>query len=61
MNSLHKAETHIGDSQSMPNAQRVYERGRLWPNLGRRAANMLALASFALLILVGVLAAALAA
>ena len=44
----------------MPNAQRVYERGRLWPNLGRRAANMLALASFALLILVGVLAAAMA-
>jgi signal transduction histidine kinase/CheY-like chemotaxis protein len=33
---------------------------RSWPNLGRRAANMLALASFALLILVGVLAAAMA-
>jgi signal transduction histidine kinase/CheY-like chemotaxis protein len=38
----------------------VSERGRPWPNLGRRAANMLALASFALLILVGVLAAAMA-
>ena len=35
-------------------------RGRSWPNLGRRAANMLALASFALLILVGVLAVAMA-
>jgi CHASE3 domain sensor protein/CheY-like chemotaxis protein len=34
--------------------------GRSWPNLGRRTANMLALASFALLILVGVLAAAMA-
>jgi signal transduction histidine kinase/ActR/RegA family two-component response regulator len=31
-----------------------------WPSLGRRAANMLALASFALLILVGVLATAMA-
>ena len=44
----------------MPKAEGVYERGRSWPNLGRRAANMLALASFALLILVGVLAAAMA-
>ncbi len=30
--------------------------GRAWPNLGRRAANILALTSFALLLLVGVLA-----
>jgi signal transduction histidine kinase/ActR/RegA family two-component response regulator len=35
-------------------------RGRSLPNLGRRLANMLALASFALLILVGVLAVAMA-
>ena len=31
--------------------------GQSWPNLGRRAANILALASFGLVILVGLLAA----
>jgi signal transduction histidine kinase/ActR/RegA family two-component response regulator len=44
----------------MPTAVGASWTARLWPNLGRRAANLLALASFALLILVGVLAAAMA-
>jgi signal transduction histidine kinase/CheY-like chemotaxis protein len=44
----------------MPTAVSASWTARVWPNLGRRAANLLALASFGLLILVGVLAAAMA-
>src|SRR4029077_7537107 len=40
----------------MPIAERAGGAGRAWPNFGRRAANILALTSFALLLLVGVLA-----
>jgi signal transduction histidine kinase/ActR/RegA family two-component response regulator len=42
----------------MPTGEGVSGLGKAWPNLGRRAANILALVSFALLILVGLLAAA---
>jgi signal transduction histidine kinase/CheY-like chemotaxis protein len=42
----------------MPTAEGAFGPGRAWPNLGRRAANILALASFGLMILAGVLAAA---
>jgi hypothetical protein len=44
----------------MPTARGASWTAWAWPNLGLRAANMLALASLALLILVGVLAAAVA-
>ena len=44
----------------MPNSESGFGLGQSWPNLGRRAANMLALASFGLLIVVGVLAAVMA-
>ena len=40
----------------MPIAESAGGAGRAWPNFGRRAANILALTSFALLLLVGVLA-----
>jgi signal transduction histidine kinase/ActR/RegA family two-component response regulator len=40
----------------MQTAQGAFGVGRAWPSLGRRAANMLAIAGFALLILAGVLA-----
>ncbi|HEY1453987.1 MAG TPA: CHASE3 domain-containing protein [Roseiarcus sp.] len=42
----------------MSTAESRYGPGGAWPNLGRRAANILALASFGLMILAGVLAAA---
>jgi signal transduction histidine kinase/CheY-like chemotaxis protein len=42
----------------MPNAESGFGFGPSWPNLGRRAANILALASFALMILAGVMATA---
>jgi signal transduction histidine kinase/ActR/RegA family two-component response regulator len=42
----------------MPNSESGFGFGQSWPNLGRRAANILALASFGLVILAGLLAAA---
>ena len=42
----------------MPNSEGGFGFGQSWPNLGRRAANILALASFGLVILAGLLAAA---
>src|ERR1700733_77927 len=42
----------------MPNSESGLGFGQSWPNLGRRAANILALASFGLVILAGLLAAA---
>jgi signal transduction histidine kinase/ActR/RegA family two-component response regulator len=42
----------------MSNAESGFGFGPSWPNLGRRAANILALASFALMILAGVMATA---
>ena len=41
----------------MPNSESGFGFGQSWPNLGRRAANILALASFGLVILAGLLAA----
>ena len=42
----------------MPNSESGFGFGQSWPNLGRRAANILALASFGLVILAGLMAAA---
>ena len=42
----------------MPNSESGFGFGQSWPTLGRRAANILALASFGLVILAGLLAAA---
>ena len=42
----------------MPNSESGFGFGQSWPNLDRRAANILALASFGLVILAGLLAAA---
>ena len=42
----------------MPNSESGFGFGQSWPNLGRRAANILALASFGLVILAALLAAA---
>ena len=44
------------DDRALPIAEGASGRRRAWPNLGRRAANILALTGFALLILVGALA-----
>ena len=41
----------------MSTAESAFRLGPAWPNLGRRAANILALASFGLMILAGLLAA----
>jgi signal transduction histidine kinase/ActR/RegA family two-component response regulator len=42
----------------MSTAEGVFGMGRAWPNFGRRAANLLALASFVLVVVAGLLAAA---
>ena len=42
----------------MSTAEGAFELGPAWPNLGRRAANILALASFVLMILAGLMAGA---
>ncbi len=41
----------------MPNSESGFGFGQSWPNLGRRAANILALASFGLVVVAGLLAA----